>query len=40
MAITEPRLEVVNFTMPYYYSGAQLIVRTDSGITDTGCNER
>lgn len=34
MAITEERLEVVDFTIPYYYSGAQLIVRTDSGITD------
>ncbi len=33
MAITTERLEVVNFTIPYYYSGAQLIVRTDSGIT-------
>ena len=34
MAITEDRLERVNFTIPYYYSGAQLIVRKDSGITD------
>lgn len=34
MAITEDRLKVVNFTIPYYYSGAQLIVRSDSGITD------
>lgn len=34
MAITEDRLEVVNFTIPYYYSGAQLVVRSDSGITD------
>ena len=34
MAITEARLEVVNFTIPYYYSGAQLVVRADSGITD------
>lgn len=34
MAITDDRLEVVNFTIPYYYSGAQLIVREDSGITD------
>ncbi len=32
MAITEKRLEVVNFSDPYYYSGAQLIVRNDSGI--------
>lgn len=34
MAITEERLEVVSFTDPYYYSGAQLVVRADSGITD------
>ncbi len=34
MAITDERLEQVNFTIPYYYSGAQLIVRKDSGITD------
>ena len=34
MAITKTRLEVVNFTKPYYYSGAQLFVRADSGITD------
>lgn len=34
MAITDERLEVVSFTTPYYYSGAQLVVRTDSGITD------
>lgn len=34
MAITEERLQQVNFTIPYYYSGAQLIVRKDSGITD------
>lgn len=34
MAITDKRLEVVNFTEPYYYSGAQLFVRADSGITD------
>ena len=34
MAITPDRLEEVNFTIPYYYSGAQLVVRTDSGITD------
>ena len=36
MAITDDRLEVVNFTIPYYYSGAQLVVREDSGITDPG----
>ena len=34
MAITEERLEIVNFTIPYYYSAAQLVVRKDSGITD------
>lgn len=34
MAITEERLKVVDFSDPYYYSGAQLIVRGDSGITD------
>jgi ABC-type amino acid transport substrate-binding protein len=32
MAITEERLKVVDFTDPYYYSGAQLIVRSDSKI--------
>jgi polar amino acid transport system substrate-binding protein len=34
MAITEERLESVNFTEPYYYSGAQLVVAKDSGITE------
>jgi len=34
MAITDERLQVVDFTAPYYYSGAQLVVRSDSGITD------
>lgn len=34
MAITLDRLKVVNFTEPYYYSGAQLFVHSDSGITD------
>ncbi|MDW7650540.1 MAG: transporter substrate-binding domain-containing protein [Bacillota bacterium] len=34
MAITDERLQVVNFTVPYYYSGAQLVVLEDSGITD------
>ncbi|NLO46696.1 MAG: transporter substrate-binding domain-containing protein, partial [Clostridiales bacterium] len=34
MAITDERKEAVNFTIPYYYSGAQLVVRSDSGITD------
>ncbi len=33
MAITEERLKVVDFTIPYYYSGAQLIVQKNSGIT-------
>ena len=33
MAITPDRLAVVSFTNPYYYSGAQLVVRKDSGIT-------
>lgn len=32
MAITPDRLAVVSFTNPYYYSGAQLVVRKDSGI--------
>ena len=35
MAITKERLKTVDFTIPpYYYSGAQLVVRRDSGITD------
>lgn len=33
MAITEERSKVVDFTDPYYYSGAQLIVRNDSKIS-------
>ncbi|MCX7709486.1 MAG: transporter substrate-binding domain-containing protein [Clostridia bacterium] len=32
MAVTTKRLEVVDFTDPYYYSGAQLIVREDSKV--------
>lgn len=32
MAITDERSKVVDFTDPYYYSGAQLIVRKDSKI--------
>lgn len=32
MGITEERKEVVDFSDPYYYSGAQVIVRADSGI--------
>lgn len=34
MAITDERLEIINFSIPYYYSGAQLIVHQESGITD------
>lgn len=30
MAVTPQRLEVVDFSTPYYYSGAQLVVREDS----------
>jgi len=33
MAITEDRLEVVDFTIPYYYSGAQLVVKKGSGFS-------
>lgn len=33
MAITPQRLEVVSFSDPYYFSGAQLFVREDSWIT-------
>ena len=33
MAITDERLKVVDFTSPYYYSGAQLFVNKDSEIT-------
>ncbi len=36
MADTEERREIVSFTIPYYYSGAQLIVREDSGIEGPG----
>ena len=32
MAITDQRLEAVNFTIPYYYSGAQIVVTEDSDI--------
>lgn len=32
MGITDERSKVVDFTDPYYYSGAQLIVRNDSRI--------
>ena len=34
MAITDERLKVVDFTTPYYYSGAQLFTTKDSNITD------
>ena len=32
MAVTEQRLKVVNFSIPYYYSGAQVMVRKGSPI--------
>jgi len=32
MAVTPERLKVVNFTDPYYYSGAQLVIPKDSKI--------
>lgn len=34
MADTEARRQIISFTVPYYYSGAQLVVKKDSGITD------
>lgn len=33
MAVTEDRLKVVNFSTPYYYSGAQMMVKKDSSLT-------
>lgn len=33
MAVTEKRLEVVNFSTPYYYSGAQLFVKKGASFT-------
>lgn len=33
MAITKERLEVVDFSTPYYYSGAQLVVKKGSKFT-------
>ncbi|MDD3268699.1 MAG: ABC transporter substrate-binding protein [Syntrophomonadaceae bacterium] len=35
MAITEERKEVVDFSIPYYYSGAQVLVREDSPYQST-----
>lgn len=34
MAITAERLKVVDFSVPYYYSGAQLLVREDASFID------
>lgn len=34
MGITEERERIVDFSIPYYYSGPQLIVRKDSGLQD------
>lgn len=36
MAVTEKRLEVVDFSTPYYYSGAQLVIGKDSNYKSTG----
>jgi polar amino acid transport system substrate-binding protein len=33
MAVTEDRLKVVNFSTPYYYSGAQMMVKKGSSFT-------
>ncbi|WP_319543230.1 ABC transporter substrate-binding protein [uncultured Pseudodesulfovibrio sp.] len=33
MAVTEKRLEVVNFSTPYYYSGAQLLIKNGASYT-------
>ena len=33
MAVTEDRLKVVDFSTPYYYSGAQLMVKNGSPLT-------
>lgn len=33
MAVTEKRLEVVNFSTPYYYSGAQLLIQKGASFT-------
>ncbi|BDQ35046.1 ABC transporter substrate-binding protein [Pseudodesulfovibrio portus] len=34
MAVTEKRLEVVDFSTPYYYSGAQLLVKKGASYSD------
>lgn len=33
MAVTKKRLEVVNFSTPYYYSGAQIVVKNGAPFT-------
>ena len=33
MTVTAPRLDIFDFTQPYYYTPAQMSVLTDSGIT-------
>lgn len=35
MAVTNQRLKVVNFSVPYYYSGAQLMVKKESSAKTT-----
>lgn len=34
MSITKERLKEVNFTIPYYYDGAQFFAKTGSGLTN------
>lgn len=34
MAVTQERQNVVSFSVPYYYSGAQVMVKKDSSYTD------
>jgi polar amino acid transport system substrate-binding protein len=34
MTVTEPRLDLFDFSQPYYYTPAQMAVVKDSGITD------
>lgn len=36
MAVTDKRLEVVDFSTPYYYSGAQLVVKKGAPFTAAG----